>query len=249
MARRHFLLGVLAGLALGAVLRQRRQTGVTQDRLQRYYQRRASFYNLTDYLYLGSFPRIEMRKKLIEMVGLKPGMRVLDMACGAGANFPYIIEKIGAAGQLVGVDYSREMLDSAHMQFVLGRGWQNITLIQSDAAEFRTEEPFDVVICTLGLAVIPRWEAAMQRAIEALKPGGIFGIADLKESDRWYTLPLRFLSEVMDVAIVADSTRRAWERLEALGEDFKFVELFHGYLYAATVRKPLAVKAYANGRG
>ncbi|XWX03502.1 class I SAM-dependent methyltransferase [Aggregatilineales bacterium SYSU G02658] len=249
MARRHFLLGVLAGLALGAALRQRRQTGVTQPRLDRYYQQRASVYNLTDYLYLGSFPRIEMRKKLIEMVDLKPGMRVLDMACGAGANFPYIMEKIGPTGHIVGTDYSQEMLDSAHQQFVLGRGWQNITLVQSDAAEFRAAEPFDVVICTLGLAVIPRWETAMQRAMDALKPGGVFGIADLKESDRWYTLPLRFLSEVMDVVIIADSSRRAWERLETLGEDFQFVDLFHGYLYAATVRKPLAVKAYANGRG
>jgi demethylmenaquinone methyltransferase/2-methoxy-6-polyprenyl-1,4-benzoquinol methylase len=249
MARRHFLLGVLTGLALGAVLRQRRQTGVTQTRLDRYYQQRASVYNLTDYLFLGSFPRIEMRKKLIDMLDLKPGMRVLDMACGAGANFPYLIEKIGPTGQIVGTDYSQEMLDSAHTQFVLGRGWQNITLIQADAAEFRAEEPFDVVICTLGLAVIPRWEQAMQRAMDALKPGGIFGIADLKESDRWYTLPLRFINDVMDVAIIADSTRRAWERLETLGEDFHFVDLFHGYLYAATVRKPLTIKAYANGRG
>jgi demethylmenaquinone methyltransferase/2-methoxy-6-polyprenyl-1,4-benzoquinol methylase len=239
MRLRSFALGVMAGLALGAVLRQRRVTGLTQERLNNYYHQRAAIYNLTDYLYLGSFPRIEMRKRLIEMVGLKPGMRVLDMACGAGANFPYIMEKIGPTGQLVGTDYSQDMLDSAHTQFVLGKGWKNITLVQGDAAQFTTEEPFDVVICTLGLAVIPQWEQAMQRAMEALKPGGIYGIADLKESDRWYTLPLRFISDIMDVVIIADSTRRAWEKLPALGVDYQFEDLFHGYLYAATVRKPL----------
>jgi ubiquinone/menaquinone biosynthesis C-methylase UbiE len=100
------------------------------------------------------------------------------------------------------------------------------------------DEPFDVVICTLGLAVIPRHEMAIDRAWEALKPGGLFGIADLKESDRWYTLPLRFISDVMDVFIIADSTRRTWEWLQAHSENYQFRDLFHGYLFAATGRKP-----------
>ncbi len=235
---RQILFGMVAGLALGTVLRQRRQTGLTQTRLDEYYRKRAGFYNLTDYLYLGEFPRITMRKTLIDMVDLKPGMRVLDVACGAGANFPYIIEKIGATGTLVGTDYSQDMLDSAHKQFVQEKGWTNIQLVQADAAEMQFDEPFDVVICTLGLAVIPRHERAMERAWDAVKPGGVFGIADLKESTRWYTLPLRFISDVMDVFIIADSTRRTWEWLEEHGTDYQFRDLFHGYLFSATARKP-----------
>jgi ubiquinone/menaquinone biosynthesis C-methylase UbiE len=237
--KKEFWFGLAAGLGLGAVLRERRHSGLTQERLDAYYRKRAGFYNLTDYLYLGQFPRITMRETLMDMVDLKPGMRVLDFACGAGANFPYVIERIGPTGTLVGTDYSQDMLDSAHEQFVVGRGWKNIQLVQSDAAEMRFDEPFDVVICTLGLAVIPRYEQAMDRAWDSLKPGGIFGIADLKESDRWYTLPLRFISDVMDVFIIADSTRRAWENLQAVGEDFQFRDLFHGYMYAATARKPI----------
>ncbi|GAB4307324.1 MAG: hypothetical protein Kow00117_00490 [Phototrophicales bacterium] len=237
--KKEFWFGLVSGLALSSVLRQRRKTGLTQERLNAYYHKRANYYNLTDYLYLGQFPRITMRKTLIDMLDLKPGMRVLDFACGAGANFPYIIEKIGSTGTLVGTDYSQDMLDSAYQQFVKERGWTNIQLVQSDAAEMQFDEPFDAVICTLGLAVIPRYEQAMERAWSLVKPGGIFGIADLKESDRWYTLPIRFISDVMDVFIIADSTRRAWEWMQASdGEDFQFRDLFHGYLYAATIRKP-----------
>ncbi len=236
---RGFGFGLIAGLAVSAVLRQRRKSGLTQERLNSYYHKRADFYNLTDYLYLGQFPRITMRTTLIEMLDLKPGMRVLDVACGAGANFPYIIEKIGPTGTLVGTDYSKDMLDSAHRQFVVDRGWDNIKLVQNDAAEMKFAEPFDVVICTLGLAVIPRHEMAMERAWEALKPGGVFGIADLKESDRWYTLPIRFVSDLMDVFIIADSTRKTWPWLEQHGEDFAFRDLFHGYLFAATAKKPV----------
>lgn len=236
--KKEFWFGLVAGLAVSNVLRQRRQTGLTQERLDEYYRKRAGFYNLTDYLYLGEFPRVTMRETLMDMVDLKPGMRVLDFACGAGANFPYIMERIGSTGTLVATDYSQDMLDSAKEQFVDGRGWTNIELVQADSAEMRFDEPFDVVICTLGLAVIPRYEMAMERAMEALKPDGIFGVADLKQSDRWYTLPIRFISDVMDVFIIADSTRHAWEWMEAHGDDYRFRDLFHGYLYAATIRKP-----------
>ena len=236
--KKEFWFGLVSGLALSSVLRQRRESGLTQERLDEYYRKRAGFYNLTDYLYLGQFPRITMRETLIDMIDLKSGMRVLDFACGAGANFPYIIERIGSSGTLVATDYSQEMLDSAEAQFIKGRGWNNIQLVQADAAEMQFDEPFDVVICTLGLAVIPRYELAMERAMEALKYDGTFGIADLKESDRWYTLPIRFISDVMDVFIIANSTRRPWEWLEAHGDNYHFCDLFHGYLYAATVSKP-----------
>jgi ubiquinone/menaquinone biosynthesis C-methylase UbiE len=241
--KRQFWFGVVAGLALGAVVRQRRYTGLTQERLDDYYRRRASFYNLTDYLYLGEFPRITMRKTIIEMADLKPGMRVLDYACGAGANFPYIMERIGPTGKLVATDWSQDMLDSAHQQFVVGRGWKNIELVQGDAAQMKFDEPFDVVMSTLGLAVIPGWEQAMQRAWEALKPGGIFAVADLRESTRWYTLPIRWLTDFIDVFIIADSTRRPWEWMEKQGVDYRYQEIFHGYFYAATVKKPLEKQA------
>ena len=94
----------------------------TQERLDEYYRQRAGFYNLTDYLYLGQFPRVTMREELMDMIPWEPNMRVLDYACGAGANFPYIMEKMGPTGHLVATDYSQEMLDSAKTQFVLGRG-------------------------------------------------------------------------------------------------------------------------------
>lgn len=236
--RRNFWLGILAGLALGAALRQRRYTGLTQDRLNDYYRKRASFYNLTDYIYLGQFPRLAMREAVMDLAQLQPGMRVLDYACGAGANFPYIMERIGPTGTLVATDYSQEMLDSAQKQFVEGRGWKNIQLVQADAAEMTFDEPFDVVLCTLGLAVVPRWELAMERAWEALKPGGVFAVGDLRESTRWYTLPIRFITDIMDVMIIADSTRKPWEWMQQQGQEYQFREIFHGYLYATTCRKP-----------
>lgn len=235
---RQFWYGLLTGLILGGVVRQRKRSGVIQSRLNAYYHRRARNYNLTDYLFLGSFPRIEMRKELVALVDLKPGDHVLDFACGAGANFPYIMERIGPSGKLVATDFSQDMLDAAREQVIKPKGWQNVDLFQSDAAEMDFDQQFDKVICTLGLAVIPRYHLAMERAWAMLKPGGIFGIGDLSESTRWYTLPIRFLTDFIDLAIIADSSRRPWEWLAAHGQDYQRKELFHGYFYVASCRKP-----------
>jgi demethylmenaquinone methyltransferase/2-methoxy-6-polyprenyl-1,4-benzoquinol methylase len=193
---------------------------------------------MTDYLFLGQFPRITMRKTLIEMMDLKPGDTVLDFACGAGANFPYIMEKIGPTGKLIATDYSQDMLDAARDQIVTPNGWTNVELVQGDAAQMHFDQEFDVVMVTLGLAVIPGWETAMERAWSMLKPGGVFGVADLSESDRWYTQPIRWLTDFIDAAIIADSSRRPWEWMETHGKNYQREEIFHGYFYAATVRKP-----------
>jgi demethylmenaquinone methyltransferase/2-methoxy-6-polyprenyl-1,4-benzoquinol methylase len=235
--KRQFWLGIAIGLVLGSVARGRKKSGLTQARLNDYYQRRAKNYNLTDYLFLGQFPRIEMRKEVMALAGLKPGDKVLDFACGAGANFPYILERIGPTGQLVAVDYSPDMLNAAR-EVVQGHGWQNVELIQSDAATMQPGTDFDCVLCTLGLAVIPRYEMAMAAAWDALKPGGLFAVGDICESERWYTRPISFLMDFIDVFIIADSSRRPWEWLQAKGQDYRRKELFFGYFYAATARKP-----------
>jgi demethylmenaquinone methyltransferase/2-methoxy-6-polyprenyl-1,4-benzoquinol methylase len=236
--RGQFWLGLAAGLVAGSLIRQRKKSGLSQSRLNEYYRRRADSYNLTDYLFLGQFPRITMRKELMSMSGLKPGDKVLDFACGAGANFPYIMERIGPTGQLVGVDYSQDMLRAAG-KVVYENGWQNVQLVQSDAATMEPGTDFDVVLCTLGLAVIPRYEMAMEQAWKALKPGGTYAIADICESERWYTRPIGFVMDTIDAFIIADSSRRPWEWLAAHGENYQRHELFFGYFYAATARKPL----------
>lgn len=235
--KRQFWLGLVAGLALGAFARRAKQAGVVQSRLDEYYRRRAKNYHLTDYLFLGQFPRIEMRKKLMALMNLQPGDRVLDFACGTGANFAYVLERIGPTGKLVAVDYSVDMLREAENQ-AKAQGWTNIEFVQCDAAEMRFDQPFDAVMCTLGLAVIPRYELAMERAWEALKPGHVFGVADICESERWYMRPFNFLTDFVDAFIIADSSRRPWEWMATHGENYQREEVFLGYFYAAIVTKP-----------
>lgn len=233
-----FWLGLAAGLGVASALRTLNQRGLTQERLTDYYRRRAANYNATDQLQLlGRYPRIEMRQATMRLADLQPGDKVLDFACGAGANFPYILDRIGPTGKLVGVDYSQEMLDAAQ-KVVNAHGWTNVELVQSDAATMQPGTDFDVVLSTLGLVVIPRYEQAMQRAWEALKPGGKYVIADLCESELWYAAPLAFIMNVLGVFIITDTSRRPWEWLQSRAEGYVREPLFHGFFYAAVGRKP-----------
>lgn len=53
------------------------------------------------------------RRRVVELLGLRPGDVVLDVACGTGRNHALIVDKIGPSGRLIGVDRSSAMLNQA----------------------------------------------------------------------------------------------------------------------------------------
>jgi molybdopterin synthase catalytic subunit len=55
---------------------------------------------------VGFIPITYVREAAIRALGLEPGMRVLDLACGTGLNLPYLARAVGPTGEVVGLDYS-----------------------------------------------------------------------------------------------------------------------------------------------
>jgi SAM-dependent methyltransferase len=49
-----------------------------------------------------------VRQKAVELLHLKVGDRVLDVGCGPGGSFPYLVHAVGQSGQVVGVEISPE---------------------------------------------------------------------------------------------------------------------------------------------
>jgi demethylmenaquinone methyltransferase/2-methoxy-6-polyprenyl-1,4-benzoquinol methylase len=238
---RQFVGGLALGLLISTVLRRIRADKYHQERIDLYYVRRAKSYQTTDqWVSIGGYaPRIQMRRLTLDHLNLQPGQTVLDIACGTGANFPYILERIGPTGRLVGLDYSAAMLEEAQRQ-VDQHGWQNVTLLQHDAANFQLNQTFDAVLCVLGMVVIPDYINAMQRAIEHTRPGGRLAIADLCENQRWYMQPFNKLMEALDATLITDTTRRPWELMQPWVEGYRREELLAGYMYVASGRKPLS---------
>ncbi len=144
-----------------------------------FWGRFPSLYSAQDIVtFLGKAKTI--RSQAVKTMGLKKGDKALEVACGSGRNFPYIVEDVGKEGSILGFDYSQEMLDAAK-QLCQRNGWENIKLLQGDAAQLKiTEKNFDGVVSVLGISAIPEWENALNRCHDVLRSGGKLVVCDAR---------------------------------------------------------------------
>jgi S-adenosylmethionine-diacylgycerolhomoserine-N-methlytransferase len=117
------------------------------------------------------------RDTLIEGLAAKPGMRVLEVACGTGRN----LAKIGKAWpgvRLFGLDISAEMLKSARAalggEAMLGEG----DACAFDPQTLLGEARFERIVLSYSLSMIPAWDSALDHAAGQLAPGGQLHIVD-----------------------------------------------------------------------
>jgi ubiquinone/menaquinone biosynthesis C-methylase UbiE len=113
--------------------------------------------------------------RLVELMELREGARVLDVATGRGAALLPAAQRVGACGRVVGVDLSRAMLRETE-RAARQVGWDNFELHKMDAEhlEFRNET-FDAVTCAFSFFFFPALDAALSEMRRVLKIGGTFG--------------------------------------------------------------------------
>jgi ubiquinone/menaquinone biosynthesis C-methylase UbiE len=151
-----------------------------QLRIQRYGWDKAS----ADYEAYWSRQIEPAQKRLLEMVALRPGERVLDLACGTGLiTFPAAMA-VGAGGSVVGTDISARMIELGREEAVK-RGLANVTFQRADAGSLDLpENSFDVALCSLGLMYVPEPLNALRLIRRLLTPGGRMGAAVWGRRDR-----------------------------------------------------------------
>lgn len=155
-----------------------------------------------------------IRSRAIKKVGLKKGDKVLEVACGSGRNFPYLVESVGKDGFILGFDYSQEMLD-ASKKLYKQKGWNNIRLLQGDAAQLKiNDNKFDGVVSILGVSAIPGWEKTLNRCHAVLRPGGKLVVCDA----RLFTGILKILNPLVKLIY---STFAAWDPSKNIPEKMK----------------------------
>ena len=87
---------------------------------------------------------------LLDLAVLRPGERVLDVACGTGVVARRAVEKVGAAGRVTGLDINTDMLAMARSSHAEVE-WREASAL---AMPF-PDESFDVVLCQQGLRFFP----------------------------------------------------------------------------------------------
>jgi len=200
------------------------------------YRRRAPRYDWSAQLYyLIGFREWAYRKEAVRALRLQPGDTVVEIGCGTGLNFPLLHDEVGDTGRIIGVDMTDAMLAGARKR-VEARGWQNVELIEAEAASFAFPEGKDGILSTFALTLVPEYDDVIRRGTEALRNGGRWVVADLKlPAGGWkkallpILLPLfRPFGVTLDLA-----ERHPWESLhEHLGQ-FGMEEHYFGFTYVA----------------
>ena len=86
-----------------------------------------------------------LRQKAVNALQLQRGSRVLDVGCGPGGTFPYLVEAVGASGQVVGVEISPEVAINARKR-IEANGWNNVQVVEGDAATVCLDGAFDGLV-------------------------------------------------------------------------------------------------------
>jgi demethylmenaquinone methyltransferase/2-methoxy-6-polyprenyl-1,4-benzoquinol methylase len=165
-----------------------------------------------------------MRRRAIELLGLREGETVFDVACGTGPMLPDLARRVGPAGQVVGIEQSPEMMAQARDR-VLGEGMApNVTLIEASAEEARPGLRADALLFFYTHDVFQS-PAALANLFGAARPGARVVAAGARFLPWWWGAPLnawtmlrtrRYLTTYRGLA-------RPWRQLERYCPDFALV--------------------------
>jgi ubiquinone/menaquinone biosynthesis C-methylase UbiE len=138
-----------------------------QEKAERTYNFTADFF---DDPALGFWDRCGRRT--VELLGLEPGMRVLDVCCGTGASALPAAKAVGNGGRVIGVDLAENLLELAR-QKAKALQLENIEFLKADMTELPFEhESFDAVIIVFGIFFVPDMEGQVRKLWRLVRPGG-----------------------------------------------------------------------------
>lgn len=109
---------------------------------------------------------------MLEMAGVGPRSRVLDVAAGAGDQTLDIAERVGPEGYVLATDLSPAILAFAKDNAARA-GYANVDTRVADAEALGVDAAsFDAVVCRLGLMFLPDPLQGLREMHRALRPGG-----------------------------------------------------------------------------
>jgi SAM-dependent methyltransferase len=104
--------------------------------------------------------------------GIRPGMRVLDLGCGAGDVSFVAAGLVGPEGCVVGLDNSPQSLARARLR-AEQRGLTQVEFVEGDIRDPAPGGPFDAIVGRLVLMYVPDPAAVLRQQATVLRAGGL----------------------------------------------------------------------------
>jgi ubiquinone/menaquinone biosynthesis C-methylase UbiE len=132
---------------------------------------------------------------MLDMAGITTGMRVLDVAAGAGEQTVRIARRIGPTGYVLATDIAPNILTYTEYS-ALQAGFTNVETRVMDGENLELEEAaFDAVISRVGLIYFPDQQKALTGMRRVLKPGGKKAaiVYSTPEKNKFFSIPVSII--------------------------------------------------------
>jgi SAM-dependent methyltransferase len=141
---------------------------------------------------------------LLDQAGAEPGWRAVDVGCGPIGIMDLLCDRVGAAGETVGVDSEARMIAMAR-DVAAELNLTNLTLVEAEATGTGlAHASFDFAHARLLLVNVPDPERVVAELAALVRPGGIVA-----------------LQEVDWVSWICQPPHPAWDRLRDALRDFR----------------------------
>jgi ubiquinone/menaquinone biosynthesis C-methylase UbiE len=116
----------------------------------------------------------EATEKVLDRIGLVPGMNCLDVGSGPGAVMRLMADRVGPQGHVTGIEIDGT-LGAQALADLRAQGGAEFALIEANLLGLDTVPgaPFDLVFCRLFLMHMQDPVAALDKMASWTKPGGI----------------------------------------------------------------------------
>ena len=142
------------------------------DKVAEVFHSVAAKYDLMNDVLSGGLHRL-WKRFTIELSGVRPGNRVLDIAGGTGDLTRKFSSLVGPSGEVVLADINDSMLKVGRDRLLDKGVAGNVQFVQADAEALPfPDNHFDVVTIAFGLRNVTRKENALRSMLRVLKPGG-----------------------------------------------------------------------------
>jgi SAM-dependent methyltransferase len=181
-----------------------------------------------------------VRRRAVESLRLPRSGRVLDVGCGPGGSFPFLVEAVGPEGSVVGIEIS-PMHASIARDRVKANGWKNVEVVTTPARDADIAGLFDGLLMfaapdvygsdkELG-AIIPHLNEGARVAAFGGKLSGK-GVGKLLN-------PILKLLYNLSFSTTPRPEEKPWSILAAHLDDITIEEYFFGlmFLLSGTVKK------------
>lgn len=146
--------------------------GEKSRRVGEVFQSVAQRYDLMNDLMSGGLHRL-WKYQAVNLAGLRPGQRVLDLASGTGDLALAMSRKVGPTGQVVASDINPAMLARGRDRLIDAGAVGNVGCVLADAEHLPFPDgTFDRVSIGFGLRNVTRKERALEEMRRVLRPGG-----------------------------------------------------------------------------